>query len=125
MKTMPINVQEQTNYIRLLISLNWDGDAAWTAITTRNDYLMNLLNKIKDHFKNKEDQENLEKGKRKGKEAEGEGCWSTTRMVWCAAACGALASELSALWPLARRYFAGELADNRRNQSATIASRRV
>lgn len=49
-------------------------------------------------------------GKRKAKEGEGEGAWSATRAAWCGAACGALAAELSALWPLARRYFAGELA---------------
>ncbi|KAL0849914.1 hypothetical protein ABMA28_011844 [Loxostege sticticalis] len=110
MKTMPINVQEQTNYIRLLISLNWEGDAAWTAITCRKDYLMNLMNKVKDHFKQKEDQETNEKGKRKAKDGESEGSWSGTRALWCAAACGALSSELNALWPLARRYFAGELA---------------
>ncbi|CAH0406116.1 unnamed protein product [Chilo suppressalis] len=109
MKTMPINVQEQTNYIRLLISLNWEGDAAWTAITTRKDYLMSLMEKVKDHFKKKEDQESNEKGKRKTKESESEGSWSTTRMLWCGAACGALSTELNALWPLARRYFAGEL----------------
>ncbi|XP_028164499.1 exocyst complex component 2 [Ostrinia furnacalis] len=110
MKTMPINVQEQTNYIRLLISLNWEGDAAWTAITSRKDYLMTLMNKVKDHFKQKEEQENNEKGKRKAKDGESEGSWSNTRAEWCAAACGALSSELNALWPLARRYFAGELA---------------
>lgn len=83
---MPINVQEQTKYIRyyimrnltiqhlglilsvsflifrLLISLNWDGDAAWTAILSRKDYLMNLMNKVKEHFKKKEEQESNEKG---------------------------------------------------------------
>ncbi|OWR47027.1 Exocyst complex component 2 [Danaus plexippus plexippus] len=90
MKTMPINVQEQTKYIRLLISLNWEGDAAWVAITTRKDYLMALMS-------------------RRRKESE-EGPWSAVRSAWCEAACGALASELHALWPLARRYFAGELA---------------
>ncbi|XP_026324011.1 exocyst complex component 2 isoform X2 [Hyposmocoma kahamanoa] len=105
MKTMPINVQEQTKYIRLLISLNWEGDAAWIAITSRKDYLMGLMNKVKDHFKQKEEQES----KRKQKESENEGPWSMTRAAWCGAACGALASELNALWPLARRYFAGEL----------------
>ncbi|CAH0722849.1 unnamed protein product, partial [Brenthis ino] len=110
MKTMPVNVQEQTKYIRLLISLNWEGDAAWIAITTRKDYLMNLMNKVQNHFKQKEEQESGEKGKRKTKESETEGSWSSTRAAWCAAACGALASELHALWPLARRYFAGELA---------------
>ncbi|XP_045510493.1 exocyst complex component 2 [Colias croceus] len=109
MKTMPCNVQEQTKYIRLLISLNWDGDAAWIAITTRKDYLMSLMNKVKDHFKQKEDQEISEKGKRKARE-ENEGSWSLLRANWCACACGALAGELHALWPLARRYFAGELA---------------
>ncbi|KOB70305.1 Exocyst complex component 2 [Operophtera brumata] len=113
MKTMPINVQEQTKYIRLLISLNWEGDAAWTAINSRKDYLLNLMNKVKDHFKQKEEQETNEKGKRKSretKEAESEGSWSLVRSAWCGAACGALSAELSALWPLARRYFAGELA---------------
>ncbi|XP_045542416.1 exocyst complex component 2 [Papilio machaon] len=110
MKTMPINVQEQTKYIRLLISLNWDGDAAWTAILSRKDYLMNLMNKVKEHFKKKEEQESNEKGRRKCREWECEGSWSATRADWCGAACGALASELHALWPLARRYFAGELA---------------
>lgn len=111
MKTMPINVQEQTKYIRLLISLNWEGDAAWIAITARKDYLMSLMNKVKDHFKQKEEQESNEKaGKKKSKEIESEGAWSITRSAWCSAACGALASELNALWPLARRYFAGELA---------------
>ncbi|XP_068629047.1 exocyst complex component 2 [Battus philenor] len=110
MKTMPINVQEQTKYIRLLISLNWDGDAAWTAILSRKEYLMNLMNKVKDHFKQKEEQESNEKGRRKFRESECEGSWSATRAAWCGAACGALASELHALWPLARRYFAGELA---------------
>ncbi|XP_023934089.1 exocyst complex component 2 [Bicyclus anynana] len=110
MKTMPVNVQEQTKYIRLLNSLNWEGDAAWVAITTRKEYLMSLMNKVKDHFKLKEEQESGEKGKRKAKEPESEGSWSAVRGAWCAAACGALASELHALWPLARRYFAGELA---------------
>ncbi|XP_013148421.1 PREDICTED: exocyst complex component 2 [Papilio polytes] len=110
MKTMPINVQEQTKYIRLLISLNWDGDAAWTAILSRKDYLMNLMNKVKEHFKKKEEQESNEKGRRKARESECECLWSATRAAWCGAACGALASELHALWPLARRYFAGELA---------------
>ncbi|KAF9415299.1 hypothetical protein HW555_007048 [Spodoptera exigua] len=62
MKTMPINVQEQTKYIRLLISLNWEGDAAWVAITSRKEYLMSLMNKVKDHFKQKEEQEANEKG---------------------------------------------------------------
>lgn len=62
MKTMPINVQEQTKYIRLLISLNWEGDAAWTAINCRKDYLINLMNKVKDHFKQKEEHETNEKG---------------------------------------------------------------
>ncbi|XP_063634029.1 exocyst complex component 2 [Cydia splendana] len=108
MKTMPVNVQEQTKYIKLLISLNWEGDAAWVAITSRKEYLLSLLNKVKDHFKQIEDQENA--GKRKAREAEGEGAWSATRAAWCGAACGALAAELHALWPLARRYFAGELA---------------
>ncbi|CAH2262199.1 jg26825 [Pararge aegeria aegeria] len=61
MKTMPVNVQEQTKYIRLLNSLNWEGDAAWIAITTRKEYLISLLNKVKDHFKQKEDQESGEK----------------------------------------------------------------
>ncbi|XP_039765827.1 exocyst complex component 2 [Pararge aegeria] len=110
MKTMPVNVQEQTKYIRLLNSLNWEGDAAWIAITTRKEYLISLLNKVKDHFKQKEDQESGEKGRRKAKEPEGEGSWSVVRSAWCAAACGALSAELHALWPLARRYFAGELA---------------
>ncbi|CAH2099615.1 unnamed protein product [Euphydryas editha] len=110
MKTMPINVQEQTKYIRLLISLNWEGDAAWTAIITRKEYLMNLMNKVRDHFKQKEEQESGEKGRRKAKEADSECSWSAQRAEWCAAACGALAAELHALWPLARRYFAGELA---------------
>nr|XP_034841374.1 exocyst complex component 2 isoform X2 [Maniola hyperantus] len=110
MKTMPVNVQEQTKYIRLLNSLNWEGDAAWIAITTRKEYLMSLMNKVKDHFKQKEDQESGEKGRRKAKEPESEGSWSAVRSAWCAAACGALAAELHALWPLARRYFAGELA---------------
>nr|XP_026484674.1 exocyst complex component 2 [Vanessa tameamea] len=110
MKTMPINVQEQTKYIRLLISLNWEGDAAWIAITTRKDYLMNLLIKVKDHFKQKEEQELGDKSRRKAKEGEGEGSWSAVRAGACAAASGALAAELHALWPLARRYFAGELA---------------
>ncbi|CAG9576085.1 unnamed protein product, partial [Danaus chrysippus] len=108
MKTMPINVQEQTKYIRLLISLNWEGDAAWVAITTRKEYLMSLMSKVKEHFKQKEEQESNEKGRRR-KESE-EGPWSAVRAAWCAAACAALASELHALWPLARRYFAGELA---------------
>ncbi|KAI8430152.1 hypothetical protein MSG28_000537 [Choristoneura fumiferana] len=108
MNTMPINVQEQTKYIRLLISLNWEGDAAWVAITSRKEYLLSLMNKVRDHFKQIEDQENS--GKRKTKEGEGEGAWSATRAAWCGAACGALAAELNALWPLARRYFAGELA---------------
>nr|XP_049698816.1 exocyst complex component 2-like [Helicoverpa armigera] len=110
MKTMPINVQEQTKYIRLLISLNWEGDAAWVAITSRKEYLMSLMNKVKDHFKLKEEQESNEKGKRKLKESECEGGWSSVRGAWCAAAAGALAAQLHALWPLARRYFAGELA---------------
>ncbi|KAG6455553.1 hypothetical protein O3G_MSEX009291 [Manduca sexta] len=110
MKTMPIHVQEQTKYIRLLISLNWEGDAAWVAITARKDYLMSLMEKVKDHFKHKEEQETNDRGKRKSKETEGEGVWSAWRAAWCAAACGALAAELHALWPLARRYFAGELA---------------
>ncbi|XP_045761389.1 exocyst complex component 2 [Maniola jurtina] len=110
MKTMPVNVQEQTKYIRLLNSLNWEGDAAWIAITTRKEYLMSLMNKVKDYFKQKEDQESGEKGRRKAKEPESEGSWSAVRSAWCAAACGALAAELHALWPLARRYFAGELA---------------
>ncbi|XP_060810472.1 exocyst complex component 2 [Amyelois transitella] len=109
MKTMPINVQEQTKYIRLLVSLNWEGDAAWVAITSRKEYLMNLMNKVKDHFKQKEDLEIGDKGKRKPKESESEGCWSGVRSDWCGAACGALSAELHALWPLARRYFAGEL----------------
>lgn len=110
MKTMPINVQEQTKYIRLLISLNWEGDAAWVAITSRKEYLMSLMNKVKDHFKQKEELESNEKGKRKIKESECEGGWSSVRGAWCAAAAGALAAQLHALWPLARRYFAGELA---------------
>ncbi|KAM3958266.1 exocyst complex component secretory 5 [Aphomia sociella] len=115
MKTMPINVQEQIKYIRLLVSLNWEGDAAWVAIISRKEYLMNLMNKVKDHFKQKEEQESSDKGKRKGKDSEdgvsgGEGGWSAVRSAWCAAACGALAGELHALWPLARRYFARELA---------------
>ncbi|CAD0195349.1 unnamed protein product [Chrysodeixis includens] len=110
MKTMPINVQEQTKYIRLLISLNWDGDAAWVAITSRKEYLMTLMNKVKDHFKQKEEQESNEKGKRKVKESESCGGWSAVRGAWAAAAAGALAAQLHALWPLARRYFAGELA---------------
>ncbi|XP_063373703.1 exocyst complex component 2 [Cydia amplana] len=108
MKTMPVNVQEQIKYIKLLISLNWEGDAAWVAITSRKEYLLSLLNKVKDHFKQIEDQENA--GKRKAREAEGSDAWSATRAAWCGAACGALAAELHALWPLARRYFAGELA---------------
>ncbi|KAH9643566.1 hypothetical protein HF086_011347 [Spodoptera exigua] len=58
MKTMPINVQEQTKYI----SLNWEGDAAWVAITSRKEYLMSLMNKVKDHFKQKEELEANEKG---------------------------------------------------------------
>lgn len=86
MKTMPINVQEQTKYIRLLISLNWEGDAAWVAITSRKEYLMSLMNKVKDHFKLKEEQESNEKGKRKLKESECEGGWSGVRGAWCAAA---------------------------------------
>ncbi|KAJ8734975.1 hypothetical protein PYW08_014225 [Mythimna loreyi] len=110
MKTMPINVQEQTKYIRLLISLNWEGDAAWVAITSRKEYLMSLMNKVKDHFKQKEELESNEKGKRKIKESECEGGWSAVRGAWCAAAAGALAAQLHALWPLARRYFAGDLA---------------
>ncbi|CAK1548634.1 unnamed protein product [Leptosia nina] len=109
MKTMPCNVQDQTKYVRLLISLNWEGDAAWTAITTRKEYLMNLMNKVKSHFKLKEEQDNSEKGKRKSRE-ENEGSWSILRANWCACASGALATELHALWPLARRYFAGDLA---------------
>lgn len=111
MKTMPINVQEQTKYIRLLISLNWEGDAAWDAITSRKDYLMSLMNKVKDHFKQKEEQECMDKGKRRVKDAETEvgGAWGV-RGAWCAAACGALSTQLHALWPLARRYFAGDLA---------------
>ena len=44
------------------------------------------------------------------KESECEGGWSSVRGAWCAAAAGALAAQLHALWPLARRYFAGELA---------------
>ncbi|CAB3245306.1 unnamed protein product [Arctia plantaginis] len=108
MKTMPINVQEQIKYIRLLISLNWEGDAAWVAINSRKDYLMSLMNKVKDHFKQKEEQEFSDKNKRKLKEAESEA--SAVRGAWCAAACGALSAQLHALWPLARRYFAGELA---------------
>lgn len=48
-------------------------------------------------------------GKRKTKDTD-EGSWSAVRGAWCGAACGALSSELNALWPLARRYFAGELA---------------
>ncbi|XP_050553614.1 exocyst complex component 2 [Spodoptera frugiperda] len=110
MKTMPINVQEQTKYIRLLISLNWEGDAAWVAITSRKEYLMSLMNKVKDHFKQKEEQESNEKGKRKSKESEWLGGWGAVRGAWVAAAAGALAAQLHALWPLARRYFAGELA---------------
>ncbi|XP_072935687.1 exocyst complex component 2 [Epargyreus clarus] len=111
MKTMPINVQEQTKYIRLLISLNWEGDAAWTAIVARKDYLMSLMNKVKDHFKQKEEQESTEKGRRKARDgAEGEGAWGAVRAAWCGAACGALAAELHALWPLAKRYFAKDLA---------------
>ncbi|XP_022826629.1 exocyst complex component 2 [Spodoptera litura] len=110
MKTMPINVQEQTKYIRLLISLNWEGDAAWVAITSRKEYLMNLMNKVKDHFRQKEEQESNEKGKRKSKESECLGGWGAVRGAWVAAAAGALAAQLHALWPLARRYFAGELA---------------
>ncbi|CAH2068965.1 unnamed protein product, partial [Iphiclides podalirius] len=110
MKTMPINVQEQTKYIRLLISLNWEGDAAWTAILSRKDYLMSLMNKVKDHFKQKEEQEANEKGRRRARDGECDGPWGATRAAWCGAACGALAAELHALWPLARRYFAGELA---------------
>ncbi|CAH1643265.1 unnamed protein product [Spodoptera littoralis] len=110
MKTMPINVQEQTKYIRLLISLNWEGDAAWVAITSRKEYLMSLMNKVKDHFKQKEEQESNEKGKRKSKESECLGGWGAVRGAWVAAAAGALAAQLHALWPLARRYFAGDLA---------------
>ncbi|CAH0698829.1 unnamed protein product [Spodoptera exigua] len=110
MKTMPINVQEQTKYIRLLISLNWEGDAAWVAITSRKEYLMSLMNKVKDHFKQKEELEANEKGKRKLKESECAGGWGAVRGAWVAAAAGALAAQLHALWPLARRYFAGELA---------------
>ncbi|KAJ2943891.1 hypothetical protein O0L34_g8215 [Tuta absoluta] len=122
MMTMPINVQEQIKYIRLLISLNWEGDAAWTAITARKDYLLSLMDKVKDHFKQKEEHENADKGKRKSKsESESEGCWGGVRAAWCSASCAALATELNALWPLARRYFAGELggapgAPNRHNQ---------
>ncbi|XP_026764058.2 exocyst complex component 2 [Galleria mellonella] len=112
MKTMPINVQEQIKYIKLLVSLNWEGDAAWVAIISRKEYLMNLMNKVKDHFKQKEEQESSEKGKRKWRECEEGGAegWGGARAAWCAAACGALAAELHALWPLARRYFARELA---------------
>ncbi|XP_059049390.1 exocyst complex component 2 [Achroia grisella] len=123
MKTMPINVQEQIKYIKLLVSLNWEGDAAWVAIISRKEYLMNLMNKVKDHFKQKEEQELSDKGKRKSKESS-EGAWwaacaecarcagglSAVRAAWCAAACGALAAHLHALWPLARRYFARDLA---------------
>ncbi|XP_053600638.1 exocyst complex component 2 [Plodia interpunctella] len=109
LKTMPINVQEQTKYIRLLVSLNWEGDAAWEAITCRKEYLMNLMEKVKEHFKRKEELESGEKGKRKTKETESEGCWSAVRSDWCGAACGALSASLNALWPLARRYFAREL----------------
>ncbi|XP_050665877.1 exocyst complex component 2 [Leptidea sinapis] len=110
-KSMPCNVQEQTKYIRLLISLNWEGDAAWVAITTRKEYLMSLMNKVRDHFKQKEEQENGEKGKRRGRDAVGgESDTCAVRSAWCACASGALAGELHALWPLARRYFAGDLA---------------
>ncbi|XP_045529762.1 exocyst complex component 2 [Pieris brassicae] len=109
MKTMPCNVQEQTKYIRLLISLNWDGDAAWEAVSSRHQYLMALMNKVKDYFKQKEEQENSEKGKRKSRDDSGVS-WGVSRGSWCACASAALSRELHALWPLARRYFAGELA---------------
>ena len=49
-------------YSRLLISLNFEGDAAWIAIITRKDYLVSLMNKVKEHFKHKEEQESGEKG---------------------------------------------------------------
>ncbi|XP_028039948.1 exocyst complex component 2 [Bombyx mandarina] len=107
MKTMPINVQEQMKYIRLLISLKWEEDAAWVAITARKEYLMSLLNKVKDHFKQKEEQDNNEKGKRHKSREEAE---AARRSAWCGAACAALSAELAALWALARAYFAAELA---------------
>ncbi|KAG7304291.1 hypothetical protein JYU34_011232 [Plutella xylostella] len=107
-QTMPINIQDQRKYIRLLISLNWDGDAAWVAINSRKDYLMALLDKVKDHFKQKEEQEAADKGKRKSKpDSSG---WSAAAGEWLAAACALLAEQLAALWTLAKWYFAGELA---------------
>ncbi|CAG9107285.1 unnamed protein product [Plutella xylostella] len=79
-QTMPINIQDQRKYIRLLISLNWDGDAAWVAINSRKDYLMALLDKVKDHFKQKEEQEAADKGKRKSKpDSSG---WSAAAGEW-------------------------------------------
>ncbi|XP_048481795.1 exocyst complex component 2 [Plutella xylostella] len=107
-QTMPINIQDQRKYIRLLISLNWDGDAAWVAINSRKDYLMALLDKVKDHFKQKEEQEAADKGKRKSKPDSGG--WSAAAGEWLAAACALLAEQLAALWTLAKWYFAGELA---------------
>lgn len=57
-----MNIMLHVKIFRLLISLSWEGDAAWTAITSRKDYLMDLMNKVKDHFKQKEEQETIEKG---------------------------------------------------------------
>lgn len=110
---MPISIQEQRKLIRLLISLSWEGDAAWDAITSRKEYLITLLNKVKEHYKEKDHQEkgkDSEKAKRKSSTSTSEGQWSGVREWWCGVCCAAVSSEVCALWTVGRWYFAGELA---------------
>ncbi|GBP94707.1 Exocyst complex component 2 [Eumeta japonica] len=78
----------------LLISLSWEGDVAWEAITIRKDYLISLLNKVKEHFRQKEN-EGSDKGRRRPsrEDPSDTGEWSSLREWWCGAACGTLADE--------------------------------
>lgn len=104
-QTMPINLQEQRKFIRLLLSLNWEEDAGWVAINCRKNYIMDVMKKLKEHFKQKEYADGDKSKRRTLDVAE----LMSGREMCCAALSGVLAEEVPALWTLGRWYFANDL----------------